>query len=203
MGKKREETYVDYKLLAQLSNSQVAEKLIDNYNTLENIIMNSHSEELDFIEGINETVITQIGIIKKIVNRILNKEQKAIQKINSPAEVYTYCKDMIFYEQEVLRLIMLNIKGEIIKSMDIVKGSVTNSTISAKEVYCYPLRARASAIVLAHNHPSKNPEPSQLDIDWTREIIAAGNLLNIELIDHIIVAKNGGLSLKEEIDWHE
>jgi DNA repair protein RadC len=88
----------------------------------------------------------------------------------------------------------LNVRGTLLPS----KGGIASAAIMPRDVFVPLVRLGASAFLLAHNHPSGDPQPSTEDIEFTREIVRAGHVLGIELLDHIIVARSGAVSLSEQ-----
>lgn len=99
--------------------------------------------------------------------------------------------------QEVLILISLNIKNMIMGVQEISRGSTSYSLVSPKEIFKTALLHNAEGIIMVHNHPSGDNTPSKPDIEVTKRISQAGNLLAIPLLDHIIVSDTGFLSIKE------
>ena len=107
-------------------------------------------------------------------------------------------EDLRHEEQEVLLLLMLNQRGRLIKERYMFKGTVNASVISPREIFVEALASRAVQIILLHNHPSGDASPSQEDLNVTRRIKEAGQLLGIALTDHIIIGEHAYVSLREE-----
>lgn len=105
--------------------------------------------------------------------------------------------DMGGLAQEHLRVLLLDTKNYVIGSPTIYIGNTAGINICAKEVFRPAVKANASAIILAHNHPSGDPTPSPEDVQMTRQIIEAGELLGIKVTDHIIIGQQRFISLKE------
>jgi DNA repair protein RadC len=99
--------------------------------------------------------------------------------------------------QEYLVVLCLNVKNRIISTVELYKGSVNTSMVRVAEIYKEAIRVNASAIIIAHNHPSGDISPSAEDIQVTRDVVAAGKLLDIDLLDHLIVGTDGWTSLRE------
>lgn len=99
-------------------------------------------------------------------------------------------------QQEELWVLCLNTKNEVISSDMIFKGSLNTSVAHPREIFKKAVEHSSARIIIAHNHPSGNTEPSQADIDFTSRIVAAGELMGIECIDHFIIG-NEYLSLRE------
>jgi DNA repair protein RadC len=104
---------------------------------------------------------------------------------------------MMFLEQEHLRVILLNTRNEVLSAPTIYQGSLNTSVIRIAELFRTAVRANAAAIIVAHNHPSGDPSPSPEDIRVTRQLVKSGELLDINVLDHIIIGHQRFVSLKE------
>jgi|GEM_PF-633056 len=130
------------------------------------------------------------------------KTGKAISdalEIRSPRDAYDFLRlEMEDLDQEQLRIITLNTKNRIISSRMIYQGTVNMTSVRIAEVFRPAIMDNASALVICHNHPSgqANP-PSPEDIELTREVVHAGQLLGIDVLDHIVIGKGNFVSLKE------
>ena len=97
-----------------------------------------------------------------------------------------------------MKLLLLNTKSRLISEKDISVGTVNSAIVSPREVFVEALQKDAVYIILLHNHPSGDPTPSIEDVQLTMQIRKAGNLIGVELLDHIIIGDNCYVSLKEE-----
>lgn len=100
-------------------------------------------------------------------------------------------------QQEVFMVITLNGKNNILSKKEIFKGSLNSSLVHPREVFKEALKNSAASIIVCHNHPSGDPTPSKEDINVTKRIKECGNIMGIELLDHIIIGDNKYISLKE------
>ena len=112
----------------------------------------------------------------------------------SITEFATLLQDISTLHQEHLICFSLNSNHEIIARHTVFIGTLTGSFAHPREIFGYALADHAAAIVIAHNHPSGNPEPSDKDIGTTEELIAVGQIMGIPLLDHIIIGKHGHYS---------
>ena len=103
---------------------------------------------------------------------------------------------MAALEQEELRVVLLDTKRRIMRTATVYRGSVNQAQVRVAEVFRDAVRQQATALVAVHNHPSGDPTPSAADVALTVEIVAAGQLLDIELLDHLIIGQGRWLSLK-------
>ena len=124
-----------------------------------------------------------------------------IIKINSESDAYELVKDeLVNSDREILLSIMLTVRNDLIGVETVSIGSITASTTTPRELFKSAILANAVAIILCHNHPSGELVPSNGDIKITKQLIAAGELLGIKVLDHLIVSNQGYKSLR---DHHE
>lgn len=155
--------------------------------------------DLQKIRGVGKVKAVQIKCIAELSQRIARAQASGGLSFHDPASIANYyMEDMRHQEQEILRVLMLNSKGMLIHDEMVSKGTVRASLISPREIYISALRHLAVGIILVHNHPSGIPDPSREDILLTRRVMAAGNLIGIDLLDHIIIGDRQAVSLREQ-----
>lgn len=141
--------------------------------------------------------IFEIVRIKQEVRE--NHEATEVYKVRSPQDCGMLAVDLIGSEdREVLLVLCLNTKNDVVAIHRCHVGSLNSSIVHPREVFKSAILNNAASIIISHNHPSFNCSPSSEDIEVTKRIQEAGILLGIELLDHIIVAPNTFLSLKEK-----
>lgn len=119
-------------------------------------------------------------------------------QIHSPRDAYELLRtEMENLDQEQLRTIHLSTKQHVISSRLVYQGSVHTTVVRIAELFRYAIMDNATGIILCHNHPSGDPTPSPEDAAITREIVKAGDLLDIDVLDHIVIGKGKFVSLKE------
>lgn len=124
--------------------------------------------------------------------------QNRIFRIKSPDDVVKYVREEIGNStQEKFIVIGLNTKNDVIMSYVVFKGSVNATVIHPREIFQVAILNNCSNIIIAHNHPSNDPTPSYEDINASHRIYEAGQLLGIEMLDHIIVTMDDSYSIKE------
>jgi DNA repair protein RadC len=101
-------------------------------------------------------------------------------------------------EQEHLQVVLLNTKNRVVGVRTIYQGSVNSSQVRTAEVFRDAVKENCPAIVVAHNHPSGDPTPSPEDVRVTRDLVAAGRLLDIEVLDHLVIGRNRYVSLRQK-----
>ncbi len=131
----------------------------------------------------------------------LVREGRAVysEAISQPAEVVAFFQKRIGDSiQEHFAALFLNVRNVPLGWREISRGSVSASLVHPREVYLPAIKLAASSLILAHNHPTQDPSPSKDDIDLTRRLCQAGELLGIEVLDHLIVTESDFVSLKEQ-----
>ena len=119
--------------------------------------------------------------------------------ISCPVDVVGFFQKHIGHSvQEHFTALFLNARNAPLGWREISRGSVSASIVHPRECFLPAISLAASGVILAHNHPSNDPSPSKDDLDLTRRLVKAGELLGIEVLDHLIIVDNGFLSLKEK-----
>jgi len=118
--------------------------------------------------------------------------------IHAPSEIAGMLVDeMSTLEREELRVAILNTRNGILAVETVYQGNVSSSLVRIGELFCEAVRRQASSILLIHNHPSGDPTPSPDDLRLTAEALAAGRLLDIQLLDHVVIAGGSWVSLRD------
>jgi len=140
----------------------------------------------------------QIVACFELGRRFFKKNEEEIY-IRDSKDAYNYLKDKIAnLRKEQFRGLYLNSRNKLIHDEVISLGTLTTNLVHPREVFQPAVQYSAVAIILAHNHPSGDPEPSEDDIKITQQIVEASKIINIEVLDHIIIGKNKYLSLKDK-----
>ena len=156
-------------------------------------------EKFQKIRGVGRVKSIQLICLMELARRLA--KETALKELNfsSPASVARYyMEDMRHLSQEHMKLLMLNTKSALIGERDIYKGTVNASLVNPGEIFVEALQREAVSIILLHNHPSGDPAPSGADLAATERIRQAGDLIGIELLDHIIIGNNCYISFREE-----
>jgi len=151
-------------------------------------------EDFVSVPGIGKAKACQIVAAFELARRYLLGERPRIQE---PQDVLPYVQPYIRRKQEYFVCITLNGAGEVIETRVVTVGLLDSAQIHPREVFADALVDRAAGVILVHNHPSGNLEPSPEDIAITRRLVQAGEILGIPVLDHVIVGPSGYLSLKE------
>lgn len=154
--------------------------------------------DLARIKGIGTAKTAQLKAALELGRRLLLSSPDARPQITSPTDAANLLMlEMGCLEQENLRTILLDTKNRVLDSPTVYVGNVNASIIRVSEIFRDAIRTNATAMIVAHNHPSGDPTPSPEDVQVTRSIVEAGNLLGIELLDHLIIGHQRFVSLRE------
>ncbi len=153
--------------------------------------------ELRKIKGISDAKACQIAACFELGRRASVYRGEEKPRIRSPEEAYSVVSDLSSEPQEVFAVLLLDIKNRVIKREKLFRGGRASSLVEPQEIFRRALLESASRIILVHNHPSGDPEPSSEDINITKRVKEAGELVGIDVLDHIIVGDSGYVSLKE------
>ena len=170
----------------------LAKTLISRFGNFSGVI-NANKEDLCAINGIKENTVTVLKIINSALQRtawqnLQSQEGPVILNIDS---LIDYCRACMCYSDiEEFRLIYLDAKLHVIGQEIMQKGTINSVAIHPREVIKAAMNNRASAIIMVHNHPSGNVQPSKSDIAMTERIDEACESINIRLLDHLVISKN-------------
>lgn len=155
-------------------------------------------EELLEIKGIGNTKATQLLAICELANRMNQTRLRVNISFNNPDTIAMYymqkCK---FLTKENTFLMMFSSSNMLIKEITLSKGTINQTLVSPREIFIEAIKCEAVNIILVHNHPSGNPEPSNADIMVTKKIAQAGCLLDIQLTDHIVIGNGCFVSMRK------
>lgn len=176
---------------------QLSLRILNHFEDLYSLKMAS-IEELMMIKGIGRIKAIEMKASIELGIRLANASQLKSGTITSTqAAGGLLRKEMRDLQQEHVIALYLNTKNEIIKKKTIFIGSLNSSIAHPREIFREAVRYSAARIIIAHNHPSGNPEPSEADLVFTRRMVECGEMMGIDLLDHFIIGSEAFLSLKE------
>ena len=156
-------------------------------------------QELMKIRGIGKVKAVQLKCITELSTRIATMRAKESLCFTDPSSIAEYYMERLRHEeQELLICMMFDTKNHLLGDAQISRGTVNSALISPRELFLQALAFHAVHIILVHNHPSGNPEPSQEDIVVTRRVRGAGELIGISLLDHIVIGDHCYISMFEQ-----
>ena len=171
---------------------QIAKEISKN---IKNNFTKVKYETLKNIEGVGSARACQIMASFELARRYLIKDDVTIK---SPTDVLPLVSNLLDKKQEYFVCISLNGAGEVVGNRIVTVGLVNHNLIHPREVFADAITDRAASAVLVHNHPSGVLEPSNQDILITKQLVEAGSILGIKVLDHLIISKKGLLSMKEK-----
>jgi DNA repair protein RadC len=148
--------------------------------------------------GIPPVKACQIVACFELGRRFFQEEPGKMPSIRGPEDVYIYLEDMRKLKKEQFRGLYLNARNKVIHDEVISIGTLTANLVHPREVFQPAIEYLACGVIVAHNHPSGDPEPSEDDLEITRKLSTVGKTMDIELLDHIIIGRNKYVSLKEK-----
>lgn len=154
--------------------------------------------ELQNIKGIGKIKAIQLKALWELIKRSSKPINLKKHKIVSPSGAAEFImEDLRYLKQEMLVVMLLDVKNELMKTVTVALGGLSQSSVEAREIFKEPIKYSANSIIIAHNHPSGDPYPSDSDIIFTRRIYDAGKIFGIEVLDHIIIGNGIFSSLKK------
>ncbi len=168
---------------------QIAEELLRRFQTLDRLARAS-LKELASVKGIGRDKAIALKSAFTLASRMAREIQLESPQLTSPEAVADLLREENrLYEVENFQVLLLNVRRRLIGLERISQGTLDSLLVHPREVFKAAITANAAAILLVHNHPSGDPTPSESDIRITRDLIRAGQLLKIEVLDHIIIGR--------------
>ena len=177
---------------------QLAQHLLTSMGSLR-AIASAKPSELAQVKGIGLAKAAQLLAAVELGRRIALEEMGEQPAITRPEDVYALLHHQLRDEkQEHVIVLLLNTKNRVIRQTTVTKGTLDSSLLHPREVFREAIRHSASSIILAHNHPSGDPTPSNEDVQLTKRIYQAGQLVGIDLLDHVILGDGRWISLRSQ-----
>lgn len=174
---------------------RVAENLLTQCGGLSGL-MNATPTDLMNINGLGTAKAAQLMAVIELAKRIMALPAEERPIIDRAEDAAQLLMDMQFLQQEHVRIMLLDSSQRLLGIHTVYIGTINSSVLRVSEIYREAITRNSAAVILAHNHPSGDPTPSPQDLELTHILAAAGKLLDIPLIDHLIIGKNKWQSLK-------
>ena len=175
----------------------LSERVLSTYGGLGGVAKASYGELCD-LHGISDAKACQVLAALELGRRLTSLQPDDRAVIRTPQDVFNLLSgEMSFLVQEHLRVLLLNTKNEVLATHEIYKGNVNSAVIRVSEVLRPAVRENCPNIIIVHNHPSGDPTPSPEDIMVTRQISQCADMMDIELLDHVVIGNQRYVSLKE------
>jgi DNA repair protein RadC len=189
--------------LKGVSAIEIGEELLNRFRTL-TALERASLEKLQEVKGIGRDKAIALKSAFTLARRMAAELQGQAPVLDTPASVADYLREQNRpYEVEHFQVVLLNVRRKLIRVEIISQGLVDTILVHPREVFRSAIAAGASALVLVHNHPSGDPTPSEADIRVTRDLIRAGQLLKIEVLDHVILGRREAANGKDYVSLRE
>src|SRR6266705_2445946 len=180
---------------------ELAGKLLAKYNGLSGLV------RVDFHElcaeyGLGEAKTSQLKAALELGRRLGMVQPDEKYQIKSPVDAANLVMmEMAFLDHEQMRILILDTKNQVVENISRYQGTVNSSVLRAAEIYRPAILRNCPGVIICHNHPSGDPTPSPEDIQVTEQLVEAGKVLDIELLDHLVIGNHRFVSLKERMRW--
>ncbi|MFH1994176.1 MAG: DNA repair protein RadC, partial [Nitrospinota bacterium] len=181
-----------------MSAIDLARAIVDRFGGLDKLDQLS-IDELCSIKGMGPAKAAQLKGSFELGRRLMSGSREPKKRVGGSCDVASYyIPQMKDLKKEVFKIILLNIKNEILKDVKISEGCLTASIVHPREVFNPAITSLAASVILIHNHPSGDPAPSREDTELTQRLVKSGDMLGIKVIDHVIIGDNKYYSFLDE-----
>lgn len=193
---------MEIKDYSTLSNEELVKEAVGKYiampNGLRDIIINPEILESDG-KALTPAAYKKVMVIRELSKRLLLEGSREYSRVRGPEDAAAYLMPILRYEvKENFVVLLLNTQNKIIGHRVVSIGSLNASIVHPREVFKEAIKVNAANIIVAHNHPSGDPTPSREDVAVTKRLVKAGNVMDINVLDHIIIGDSKYLSMKEK-----
>lgn len=189
--------------LRGLSAVEIADNLVRKFQTLQNLAQAS-LEQLITVPGIGRDKALALKSAFTLAQRMAREIRREFPALDCPERIADLLREENrFLEVEHFQIVMMNTKNRLIRVEPISKGTLDATLAHPRDVFRPAILANAASIALVHNHPSGDPTPSDADIRITRDLVRAGKLLKIEVLDHIILGTKSNLRQRDFVSLRE
>ncbi len=180
---------------------ELAGKLLAKYGGLSGL-MRAEFGEFCNEYGLGEAKASQLKAALEIGRRLGMMQADEKYQIKSPADAANLVMmEMTYLDHEQMRILILDTKNQVVENISRYRGTVNSSVLRAAEVFRPAITRNCPGVIICHNHPSGDPTPSPEDVAVTEQLVQAGKVLDIELVDHLVIGNHRFVSLKERLRW--
>jgi len=185
-----------FRAIPRRDTKPLAKAIIDHFGGFAEAIT-AEERRLAEIPGLGEAAITEIKLVRAAALRVAHGAIRKRPLLSSWEKVVEYCRSAMAFEKcEEFRILFLDNRNRLMADEVQGRGTTNHTPVYVREVVKRALELSATSIILVHNHPSGDPTPSRADIEMTKQIIEAAARLDISVHDHLIVGRDGHLSLR-------
>jgi DNA repair protein RadC len=158
--------------------------------------------EICLTHGFGEQRAAQLQAVLEFARRLASQPPTKKYQIRSPEDAVSLVRmDMMYLDTEQFRVLILDTKNHVLANHCLYQGTVNSAVLRAAEIFRPAIARNAANIIVCHNHPSGDVVPSPEDLDVTKQLVKAGQVLDIAVLDHLIIGNPGYVSLKEHMNW--
>ena len=185
-----------FRVFRQGDTKPLAKRLLERFGSFAGVL-GAPDDLLREVKGVGDAVIFEFKLIRAASLRLMQSQLHKADALRSWQDLINYCTAAMAHERrEQFRIIFLDKKNRIIADEVQQEGTVDHTPVYVREVCKRALELSATSIILVHNHPSGDPTPSNADIEMTKQIMKTGKGLGITVHDHLIIGREGHVSLK-------
>lgn len=180
---------------------ELAGKLLAKYGGFGGLLSADFSE-LCLEHGLGDAKTAQLKAALEIGKRLGRQQLDEKYQIKSARDAANLVMvEMTYLDHEQMRILVLDTKNQVVENINRYQGTVNSSVLRVAEIFRPAITRNCPGVIICHNHPSGDPTPSPEDIAVTEQLVQAGKLLEIELVDHLIIGSHRYVSLKERLRW--
>jgi DNA repair protein RadC len=177
------------------------QKLLTNCGDLQGVL-SAEFGEICLSHGFGEKKAAQLQAVLELAKRLATQQPAKKYQIRSAEDAAQLVRmDMMYLDHEEMRVLVLDTKNYVLANVLMYQGTINSSVLRIAEIFRPAITRKAANIIVCHNHPSGDATPSPEDIDVTKQLVEAGKMLDIELLDHLVIGNPRYVSLKERIRW--
>ena len=177
---------------------ELAQNLLTHFGSLQKLAQ-ATLEELMQIDGIGEAKAIQLKACFALGLRASSTPLAPKERITQPDHAYFLIKDQMEKEQrELLMVILQDVRNKLICSQVVSIGTLSKTLVHPREVFYPAIRHKASSMIIAHNHPSGDPTPSQEDYEVTEQLVELGKMMGIPIVDHLVIGAQKYVSFRQQ-----
>ena len=179
----------------------LAEKLLAGFGGLGQLTQ-ANKQELRRTFGLSEARVSLFQVALELSKRLNQPPKEERYQILSPAHAARLVMlDMAYLDYEQLRILVLDTKHQVVANLVLYQGTAHSLVLRVAEIFRPAIVRNGTGIIVCHNHPSGTPEPSEEDLEANKQLVAAGQVLDIDVVDHLIIGQQRFVSLKERLMW--
>lgn len=190
----RPDAVTDHDLLTLVVGERAAKELhgIADGGAIPQALWRMAPEDVVSLPGMGQASAARLFACLEVSRRAVLDETPARPSVSTPEDVVALCGPQLRgADREHFWALVLNTKNRLIKVVEVSVGSLNASIVHPRELFKEAVRAGAASVIVVHNHPSGDPSPSGADIQLTRRLVRAGDVLGIEVLDHVVLGENG------------